>query len=334
MQERTSGRIPPEERNARGHLSDVEVQRYIENDLGSDEIFAIQHHLNGCSYCFDVVASVHNESLRLEDQSETARLVSGHELNIDSQLQRLIGEGLVKPTAQKQISPSPFLLYVLGALRAARNHTRPYFIFAGSVAAVTLLTIFVGVPQYFAWRSDSLVEKSLATLIANYPVSDRNIPRPSGGFNYPRFGRERGLKQDKTDKTVADLQRALELNENNAKALQYLGTYFLIEQRDFQKARDAYAAVFAKDSVNASILSDMGVLAWYEGKFDSAITKFELALQYDPGFVEAQYNLAILLQKLEQKQAAIDAWEKYLEIDNESTWADIAKTYLKSLRQN
>jgi tetratricopeptide (TPR) repeat protein len=225
------------------------------------------------------------------------------------------------------------LVTVLSTLRAARHHTRPYFLYAGSAVAVALLTIFVAVPQFFAWRSDVLVEESLATLVADYPLTDRDIPRPSGSFQYQPFGNTRRIEQNERDKTVANLQRALEWNEKNAKASEYLGTYYLLAKRDFDSAQVAFAKAYVLDSTNAAILNDMGVLAWHQENFEEARQKFSLAVREDPTFAEAQYNLAILLQQMGQKQLAIQAWERYLQLDPQSTWAMIAKEHLGRLRQ-
>jgi hypothetical protein len=65
MQKHLKGKNSPENNTQRGHLSDVEVQRYIENDLESGEMTAIQQHLNGCNRCFGLVASVQRENLVL-----------------------------------------------------------------------------------------------------------------------------------------------------------------------------------------------------------------------------------------------------------------------------
>jgi tetratricopeptide (TPR) repeat protein len=170
-------------------------------------------------------------------------------------------------------------------------------------------------------------------MIDNYKFDDMNIPRPAGGFEYQEFNKTRGSGENDTQKTIADLTHAIELNDKNAKASEYLGTYYLLGKGDLQKANEAYSAAFLLDSTNAAILNDQGVLAWHEENLDLAEKKFALAIQYDSHFAEAQYNLALLYQQRGQKQFAIEAWKRYLEIDNKSDWKIIAETHLEKLMQ-
>jgi len=313
------------------HVSDAELLSYLEGSLEENESRAIQQHLNSCPQCFGLVASVHRESLSLENETEIKNITANANIHFETQLQKLIDKGWVKPEAP----PPSFWVILLGTLQTLRRQTRPYYVTAGSLVAVALLTFFVALPQIFAWQSSKLAKKSLTAMVTNCPITDRKTPRPSGGFQFRSFGKTRGSEQNIADNTVANLKRALELNKNNVNASEYLGTFYLIETRDYQKAREAYATAFFKDSTNAAIMNDQGVLAMYESKYEEAYMKFSRALKYDSTYAEAQYNLALLLQQQGHKQGAVRAWEKYLMLDNpKSKWAIIAEDNIEELRQN
>jgi len=56
------------------------------------------------------------------------------------------------------------------------------------------------------------------------------------------------------------------------------------------------------------------------------------ALVLDPSFPEARFNGALALEALYLREAAVDAWERYLEVDPESGWATEARGRIEGLR--
>lgn len=62
-----------------------------------------------------------------------------------------------------------------------------------------------------------------------------------------------------------------------------------------------------------------------------AIAAADSALISDPQSAEARFNRALAIEKLGLRDAAAEAWRRYLEIDPGSAWADEARTHLQPL---
>jgi len=154
-----------------------------------------------------------------------------------------------------------------------------------------------------------------------------------GGFQYDEFSVPRGhADHSQPPASRAELQAALELKSTNPKTHQYLASYYLLFENDLAKAEEHYRRAYELDSTDATILNDLGVLAWHQGEFRKAMQQFHMALKRDAGLAEAQYNLATLHQQQGEAQQALRAWETYLKLDSTSVWADIARDHVDQLR--
>ena len=67
-------------------------------------------------------------------------------------------------------------------------------------------------------------------------------------------------------------------------------------------------------------------------RFALAAAQFNALLQQDPGNRRAAFGYARSLQEAGDRDGAIAAWEAYLELDDDSGWADAARRNLRTLR--
>ena len=67
-------------------------------------------------------------------------------------------------------------------------------------------------------------------------------------------------------------------------------------------------------------------------RFDDAAVQFSAALDVDPGLKRAAFGLARSLQEGQHSEEAIAAWQRYLELDGTSSWAQAARRHLKMLQ--
>ena len=67
-------------------------------------------------------------------------------------------------------------------------------------------------------------------------------------------------------------------------------------------------------------------------RFAEAAVQFAAALEYRPDFQRAAFGLARAEQESGRREAAIAAWDHYLELDATSSWADTARRNLKQLQ--
>ena len=78
---------------------------------------------------------------------------------------------------------------------------------------------------------------------------------------------------------------------------------------------------------NLAILSDE------KGDRAAALCHYLTALRLDPAFSDAHYNLALLYQSSGHVMRAVRHWKAYLRADPSSSWAAIARQELEKLRQ-
>lgn len=133
---------------------------------------------------------------------------------------------------------------------------------------------------------------------------------------------------------------------SDAEAHHALGLLYLVDKK-YEKALEEFnlALKFAPDK--AKLHNDLGAALLEKGrqaeideKFDEALENYSLALkslnqalEIDNSSLEALFNKALVLQKMQNPNQAQEAWEKYLEKDSASPWANEARKNLELLKQ-
>ena len=312
-------------------VSDDLLCRYVEGEVTKAESRLVQKHLNSCSTCLKVMASlIRTPSLPLT-QTEEREIDEIIEFNPEKQVAKILSI-VEKECPGNNIdffyklweSIRGFILFLFGSQRRL----------AIGFACIILMTIILGRPQYKVWRSNVFAKKGMSNFVTEYAFYSRDELRPVGGFEYDEFAgskRRKIYKQTKSKLTLLQFQKALRFNSNNLSAHHYMGTHYLLIDKNYDEARNHYMIVLSQDSTNASILNDLGIVDLYQGYDDEAEEKFSLALQYDPHLLEAQYNLAELYERQQKIEQAKEEWEKYLTLDSTSIWADVVRAHLDGL---
>jgi tetratricopeptide (TPR) repeat protein len=123
-----------------------------------------------------------------------------------------------------------------------------------------------------------------------------------------------------------------ELNRLSADSHQ-MGRFYLL-QKDFQRAIGYLELAEKEVGAEAEIHNDLGV-AYMEGGGESRLQKaaqeFRHALESDPSFAPAVFNLAIFCERTGATAEAESHWKRYLELDSNSAWSVEARTRLQSL---
>ena len=64
------------------------------------------------------------------------------------------------------------------------------------------------------------------------------------------------------------------------------------------------------------------------GEDESALRHYRIVLRVDPQYADAHVNLALLYEKLGLRSRARDHWRRYLQIEPDGAFADLAKSHL------
>ena len=86
---------------------------------------------------------------------------------------------------------------------------------------------------------------------------------------------------------------------------------------------------------NAGIHNDLALIEINKENFEKTLTRLNQALQLNPNLLEAQYNKAIVFEVRKDTARAVQAWEKYLELDEDlnSDWNKLARSHLMEMRE-
>jgi tetratricopeptide (TPR) repeat protein len=112
-----------------------------------------------------------------------------------------------------------------------------------------------------------------------------------------------------------------------------MGRFYLV-QKDFKRAIDYLELAEKEAGASAEIHNDLGV-AYLEGSGEAGLVKagqeFKHALQVNPSFAPAVFNLAILYERMGVVSDAEGQWKRYLHVDSNSAWSIEARTRLQNL---
>lgn len=135
------------------------------------------------------------------------------------------------------------------------------------------------------------------------------------------------------DSAIADYNKALEINPNDALALYNRGFIWVANQeydnaiKDYDKVIEIDPSYISAYVIKASVLKVIG-------KYNEALENYNKAIEIYPSFANAYYNrgLALKEQNVDLDRSKQD-FQKYLELtdDENDNWAKYAKYYIESI---
>jgi hypothetical protein len=213
-------------------------------------------------------------------------------------------------------------------------------IYAGGFA---LLLIAALIGTVFLFRTNNSDE--LASL-KNIYQKERPIEPRISGFDYAPLIVTRGETKDDANKNKLEeikLELLKAVNSNpNAANYHALGV-FNLTQRNFKDAIENLEKAVKLDDKNATFYNDLGSAYFQFAKskdekqfenLSSANEAFSKAFQLNPNLLEALFNRSLTLQELGIQEQAKESWQKYLEKDSTSKWAEEARKNLEKLAAN
>jgi len=90
----------------------------------------------------------------------------------------------------------------------------------------------------------------------------------------------------------------------------------------------------AERPTDTDFLFARGNALFQSTRFDEAAVQFNAALAVDPQLKRAAFGLARSLQEGKHTDQAIAAWNRYLELDSTTSWAEAARRNLKLLQDD
>jgi tetratricopeptide (TPR) repeat protein len=140
-----------------------------------------------------------------------------------------------------------------------------------------------------------------------------------------------GCRYDENEETYEQAEqayrKALSLDPTLSNALTNLGN---LEYRRDQpvSAEQYYRRALAADPEQPEALYNLGFLHFERDEIDEAVRLFRGALDSDPSFADAHFNLAMALEERGERAEARPHWKRYLELEPDGAWADLALKHL------
>ncbi len=206
--------------------------------------------------------------------------------------------------------------------------------FSAPVPIAFAVLIIAGIVGFFIWKNYSNNSEVLIALNEAYKT-ERPIESRISDFDYAPAKNTRGAN-DKTDKTQLELAKTLALRAVTknpaAESHHALGRVYLTE-KEFDKAIEQFNQAIKLTPNNAKLHNDLGIAIMEKARshtegnlenFGRANKEFAKAIELDKNLLEAYFNQALCIQTYLPNQAK-EAWQKYLELDSTSRWAEEAR---------
>ncbi|NIQ98200.1 MAG: tetratricopeptide repeat protein [Desulfuromonadales bacterium] len=133
---------------------------------------------------------------------------------------------------------------------------------------------------------------------------------------------------------IQQLKQIVASDPENRNAWARLGhAYF--DSNQPAKAIEAYDKALALNPNDADLLTDQGVMFRRMGWYDKAIENFSKANEVNPSHAVSLFNLGIVYRyDLQEFDKAIEAWEKYLQVNPTGQQAEQVKAELEFLKSH
>ena len=209
-----------------------------------------------------------------------------------------------------------------------------------------LLLLLMAGGFFWFFRADHKVSDGLTALKAAYRDQRPTEARLSE-LDYAPLINSRGGEAAPVDATQRDKAGLLLISASqehpSADTYRALGLYYA-SLRSFDQALEQFDKGSAFAPADARFYADHGAVLLETAKsrpdesaeknlrnLEKALAQLDAALKIDRGFPPALFNRALCLQEMRSAAAAREAWQKYLELDPSSKWANDARDHLKLL---
>jgi len=286
---------------------------FLEGKLTQDEVAEVREHLGECAPCRVVVA----ETARFDRQASAPA-----------------------ETWAEESHPSSFGAQTMTAYREAGHERRrwspyrwPIAAAAAVIGVVVILTITrtreqPSSPRTLLAEALKRTGRTLEGRLADFPWSRLRVARGST--------KEKDLEQTRLGGEAAKVAEMV-AGDSSQESRHTLGVSQLLIGNVGKAAEDLERT--ARGSLDPGVWNDLAVArdaAAARGdpsKYPQALAAADRALRLRPGYPEATFNRALILERLGFIDRAIAQWQAYLAIDPSSPWTTEATDHLRSLQQ-
>jgi tetratricopeptide (TPR) repeat protein len=128
---------------------------------------------------------------------------------------------------------------------------------------------------------------------------------------------------EQPDSAIAQYHRAVDLDEDYAKAFVNMGIVY-DSRRKRQQARTAYSRAIQINPEDVLAYCHLGYNYYVSGEHDTAMDYYSHALDIDPNSAQAHYNMGLAFANAKIFKEALVEWRKVVELDPDGSLGKMA----------
>jgi hypothetical protein len=199
------------------------------------------------------------------------------------------------------------------------------------IAASLVLVVAIGAVTYHQFHDPLADVKKDSAKVKDGPLEAR-----LSGFAYaPHHTKRGGGDDDGIDPALmllqSDASELIGLHGSDPKTLHARGIGLLLAENGAKESIAPLEAAASREPDNAKYQNDLAAALIAGGNAQGALAACDRALRIDPNSPDALFNRAVALKALERPDA-LAAYERYLQVDSTSPWADEARSHIELLR--
>lgn len=177
-----------------------------------------------------------------------------------------------------------------------------------------------------------LEAKKYAEARANFEkgLSLLETPDPALKLSIERTIAKTYYEDKQPDKAIEMLKKSLETAPNDPDTLQLL-VNLLVAQNKEAEAKVYMEKLPQGTKIDPTARLNIGIKAYNDRKLDDALKQFDQVVQENPSMAEAYYYRGLVYLNMNKTKEAKADFQKLLEIDPKSQYANDAREFLKSL---
>ena len=141
---------------------------------------------------------------------------------------------------------------------------------------------------------------------------------------------------EKYDKVIVHLSKAVEIDSSNPQVLKQLGGMLLKygTEGDVIKAREILEKAVKLIPDDPEVLMNYGYTLYLASRFNEAVTNLKKALEIQPNYPEANYNIALSYSRLGEYTLARQHWEKVIEQAPDTSLANKSAEFVNKIKDS
>ncbi len=132
----------------------------------------------------------------------------------------------------------------------------------------------------------------------------------------------------RVDEALQGYEAVLAMAPGHAASAINVGTIFY-NCRDYARAEHFYRMATENDASYALAFFDLGNVLDELKRLPEAVAAYRRAIELEPRYADAHYNLALALERNGQRRSALRHWTTYLRLDSGGPWASYARAQLR-----